>query len=57
MFLEDYFAAHAVTEDSLELINRLFKPGERNGVNVCRLITRAFELRIIDVDNLEEDEE
>lgn len=51
------FGLKALEKRQNELINRLFKPGERNGVNVCRLITRAFELRIIDVDNLEEDEE
>ena len=30
-----------------ELVNRLFRPEERTGVNACRLVTRAFELRII----------
>lgn len=51
------FGLKSLEKRQNELINRLFKPGERNGVNVCRLVTRAFELRIIDVDNLEEDEE
>ena len=39
---------------------RIFYSGaldERNGVNACRLVTRAFELRILDIDNLEPDEE
>ena len=40
-----------------ELVNRLFRPDERTGVNACRLVTRAFELRILDIDNLEPDEE
>ena len=40
-----------------DLINRLFRPNERTGVNACRLVTRAFELRILDIDNLEPDEE
>ena len=40
-----------------ELISRLFSADERSGVNACRLVTRALELRIIDIDNLEPDEE
>ena len=51
------FSAKSLEKRQNELINRLFKPEERNGVNACRLVTRAFELRIIDVDHLEEDEE
>ena len=31
--------------------------GERVGVNATRLVVRALELRIIDLDNLEADEE
>jgi hypothetical protein len=41
----------------IDLIQRLFKPNERSGVNATRLVTRAFELRILDVDNLEPDDE
>ena len=51
------FGIKSLEKRQNELIARLFKPDERNGVNACRLVTRAFELRIIDVDNLEEDEE
>ena len=51
------FGVKSLEKRQNELIARLFKPEERNGVNACRLVTRAFELRIIDVDNLEEDEE
>jgi hypothetical protein len=51
------FGVKSLEKRQNELINRLFKPEERNGVNACRLVTRAFELRIIDVDHLEEDEE
>ena len=51
------FSAKSLEKRQNELISRLFKPEERNGVNACRLVTRAFELRIIDVDHLEEDEE
>ena len=51
------FGIKSLEKRQNELIARLFKPEERSGVNACRLVTRAFELRIIDVDNLEEDEE
>lgn len=34
-----------------------FPNGERVGVNATRLAVRALELRIIDLDNLEPDEE
>ena len=40
-----------------DLIGRLFPQGERVGVNATRLVVRALELRIIDLDNLEADEE
>ena len=39
-----------------ELINRLFAEDERTGVNATRLVVRALELRILDIDNLEADE-
>ena len=51
------FGVKSLEKRQNELIARLFKPEERSGVNACRLVTRAFELRIIDVDHLEEDEE
>ena len=40
-----------------DLISRLFTEGERVGVNATRLVVRALELRILDLDNLEADEE
>jgi hypothetical protein len=41
-----------------DLVNRLFSDSERlNGVNATRLVTKAIELRIIDIDNLEPDDE
>ena len=43
--------------DGNDLIGRLFPNGERVGVNATRLAVRALELRIIDLDNLEPDEE
>ena len=47
----------SLEKKQLDLIQRLFKPNERSGVNATRLVTRAFELRILDVDNLEPDDE
>lgn len=51
------FGVKSIEKRQNELINRLFHPDERVGVNACRLVTRAFELRILDIDNLEPDEE
>ena len=51
------FGVKSLERRQNDLVARLFLPEERMGVNVCRLVTRAFELRIIDVDNLEPDEE
>lgn len=51
------FGVKSIEKRQNELINRLFRPDERVGVNACRLVTRAFELRILDIDNLEPDEE
>lgn len=51
------FGVKSIEKRQNELINRLFNTDERNGVNACRLVTRALELRIIDIDNLEPDEE
>lgn len=51
------FGVKSIEKKQNELINRLFSENERSGVNACRLVTRALELRIIDIDNLEPDEE
>ncbi len=51
------FGVKSIEKRQNELVNRLFTAEERSGVNACRLVTRAFELRILDLDNLEEDEE
>ena len=51
------FGVKSIEKRQNELINRLFRADERVGVNACRLVTRAFELRILDIDNLEPDEE
>jgi len=51
------FGVKSLEKRQNELINRLFALDERIGVNACRLVTRALELRIIDIDHLEPDEE
>lgn len=51
------FGIKSIEKRQNELVSRLFTPEERNGVNACRLVTRALELRIIDIDKLEPDEE
>ena len=51
------FGVKSIEKRQNDLVNRLFRPEERTGVNACRLVTRAFELRILDIDNLEPDEE
>jgi len=39
-------------------VQKLFPDGNRGmGVNATRLVVRALELRIIDIDNLEPDED
>ena len=44
------FGVKSIEKRQNELINRLFTLDERSGVNACRLVTRAFELRILDID-------
>ena len=51
------FGVKSLEKRQNELIARLFASDERIGVNACRLVTRALELRIIDIDHLEADEE
>ena len=51
------FGVKSLEKRQADLVNRLFAPGERSGVNATRLVVRALELRILDIDHLEEDEE
>ena len=52
------FGAKAIEKRQNDLISRFFTAEERKeGVNACRLVTRAFQLHVIDVDNLEADED
>lgn len=52
------FGVKSLEKRQNELIQKLFPDSGRvNGVNATRLVVRAFELRILDVDSLEADEE
>ena len=46
------FGAKSLEKRQTELINRLFPERERQGVNATRLVTRALQLHIIDLENL-----
>lgn len=50
------FSAKSLEKRQVDLINRLFSENERQGVNATRLVTRALQLHIIDLDNLTPDE-
>lgn len=50
------FGVKSLEKRQADLVARLFPETEQRGVNVTRLVVRAIELRIIDVDNLEADE-
>ena len=51
------FGAKSLEKRQVDLINRLFPGNERTGVNATRLVTRALQLRIIDLENLRHDVE
>ena len=51
------FGAKALEKRQNDLGNRPFAPGERSGVNAVRLVVRALELGILDLNNLEPDDE
>lgn len=51
------FGAKSLEKRQVDLINRLFPGSERTGVNATRLVTKAMQLRIIDLENLKPDEE
>lgn len=50
------FGAKSLEKRQADLINRLFSERERQGVNATRLVTRALQLHIIDLDHLKADE-
>ncbi len=52
------FGVKSLEKRQMDLINRLFTDAERlNGVNATRLVTKAIQLRILDIDNLEPDDD
>lgn len=51
------FGVKSLEKKQLDLVQRLFRPNERHGVNATRLVTKALELRILDIDNLEPDDD
>lgn len=52
------FGVKSLEKRQNDLTSRLFSEDERAaGVNATRLVVRAIELRILDIDNLEPDEE
>lgn len=50
------FGVKSLEKRQADLIARLFPESEQRGINVTRLVVRAIELQIIDVENLEADE-
>ena len=50
------FGVKSLEKRQNDLVSRLFGDNGRS-VNATRLVTRAFELRILDIDNLEPDDE
>lgn len=51
------FGVKSLEKKQNDLVNRLFPEGERVGVNATRLVVKALELRVLDIDNLEPDDE
>ncbi|MBP5770525.1 MAG: response regulator transcription factor [Bacteroidaceae bacterium] len=51
------FGVKSLEKRQVDLINRLFSEGERSGVNATRLVVRALQLHILDLDHLEPDDE
>ena len=51
------FGVKSLEKRQNDLVSRLFRGSERTGVNATRLVTKAIELRILDIDNLEPDDQ
>lgn len=51
------FGVKSLEKRQNELVQRLFPNGGGKGVNATRLVVRALELRVLDIDNLYPDEE
>ena len=51
------FGVKSLEKRQSDLIHKLFPNGHKQSVNAVRLVTRAFQLHILDPENLEADEE
>ena len=51
------FGTKSLEKRQADLISRLFPSSERVGVNATRLVTKAFQLHILDINNLLPDED
>ena len=51
------FGVKSLEKRQSDLINRLFPKGESIGIDATRLVVKALQLRIIDLDNMEPDDE
>lgn len=51
------FGVKSLEKRQNDLVGSLFPPSEQVGVNATRLVVRALELRILNIDNLEADDE
>ena len=47
------FGVKSLEKRQADLISRLFPENEQRGINVTRLVVRAIELKIIDIENLD----
>ncbi len=50
------FGVKSLEKRQADLVSRLFPEHEQRGINVTRLVVRAIELHILDINNLEADE-
>jgi hypothetical protein len=51
------FGVKSLEKRQNDLVTKLFpNANSRNGINATRLVVRAIELRILDIDNLQPDE-
>ena len=51
------FGVKSLEKRQNDLSSRLFSSSERGGVNATRLVVKAFQLHILDIDRLEPDDE
>ena len=51
------FGVKSLEKRQADLVQKLFPDGQKQGVNALRLVTRAFQLHILNPENLEPDEE